>query len=82
MRICPVDGCGVAIKPKLLMCPEHWGLCPRRLRSEVWRWYRAGQERKPELVTDHYRAAAKQAIEAVETALVRDEMLRRQGILL
>ena len=39
------------------------------LRSEVWRWYRPGQERRPETVTSMYREAAGAAIHAVNKRL-------------
>jgi hypothetical protein len=72
----------VRIASKLLMCPEHWRLCPARLKSEVWRWYRPGQEKRPETVSTAYYDAARKAVEAVNTALLRDDLISRQGLLL
>lgn len=63
-RTCPIQGCKVQIAGRLLMCPEHWNLCPKPLRSEVWRFYRAGQERTG-MASQTYYEAARKAIEAV-----------------
>jgi hypothetical protein len=81
-RQCPINGCRVQIDSKLLMCPAHWGMVPKPLRSEVWRWYRNGQENHPERVSTMYLDAANRAIKAVEETQARDEQAARQGVLL
>lgn len=38
---CPAHGCQAQISTSLLMCPDHWLMVPRWLRSEVNRTWRA-----------------------------------------
>jgi hypothetical protein len=75
-RTCQIAGCTVQIANKLLMCPDHWRLCPKTLKSEVWRWYRAGQE-KTGMVSLNYVDAARAAIAAVEK---EERIARAAGI--
>ena len=80
-RTCPINGCKVAIRNSLLMCPEHWGMCPKSLRSAVWRWYRPGQE-KNGMASPMYVEAARAAIAAVnENEKVVAETARQQILL-
>lgn len=61
---CHAKGCRERVEPKLLMCPKHWRMVPKKLQAEVWRTYRAGQEidKRP---TREYLDAANAAIKAV-----------------
>lgn len=61
---CHAEGCNVPVPPNLFMCRKHWFTVPLKLRSDVWRNYRRGQEvdKQP---SDAYMAAARAAIESV-----------------
>jgi hypothetical protein len=41
---CAVPGCGDQIDPTRLMCRRDWYHVPKRLRDQVWRTWRSGQE--------------------------------------
>lgn len=61
---CHARNCKVSIPPRLLMCPKHWRMVPRRIQNNVNRNYRRGQEidKNP---TMEYMGAAKDAIDSV-----------------
>lgn len=40
---CHARGCGVPVKPELLMCGPHWRRVPRPIQRAVWAGYRPGQ---------------------------------------
>jgi hypothetical protein len=40
---CHAIGCGVPVKPEMLMCNFHWRLVPPLLKHAVWDHYRIGQ---------------------------------------
>ena len=63
-HICHAAGCNVPVPPQLLMCDPHWFMVPAKLRREVWRHYRPGQERDKE-PSAVWREAADNAIAAV-----------------
>ena len=42
--LCPVPGCGDQIDQTRLMCRRDWYQVPKRLRDQVWRTWRSGQE--------------------------------------
>jgi hypothetical protein len=42
--LCAVPGCRDQIDPTRLMCRRDWYQVPRRLRDQVWRTWRSGQE--------------------------------------
>jgi hypothetical protein len=42
--LCAVPGCGDQIDPTRLMCRRDWYQVPKRLRDQVWRTWRSGQE--------------------------------------
>jgi hypothetical protein len=44
MGLCPVPGCDDQIDQTRLMCRRDWYQVPKRLRDEVWRTWRSGQE--------------------------------------
>lgn len=43
-HLCHAVGCNERVLPSRLMCPPHWFMVPRALRTRVWRAYRPGQE--------------------------------------
>lgn len=61
---CHAAGCKRLVDPSLLMCSYHWFKVPQRIKSAVWRHYRAGQE-TDKVVTHAYCEAARAAVIAV-----------------
>ena len=61
---CHARGCEQEVSPRLLMCPWHWKMVPFLLRAEVWKHYRAGQEKDKQPSTAYLQAATN-AINAV-----------------
>lgn len=59
---CPVAGCALQVRQRWLMCPEHWGMVPRRLANAVYNAYHAGAVREHAVV-------CREAVAAVEAAL-------------
>ena len=57
---CHWPGCTKEAPPKLWGCRSHWFKLPKRIRDEIWRTYRPGQEidKNP---SESYIAAAKAA---------------------
>jgi hypothetical protein len=49
------------------MCKRHWFMLPKRLRDEIWRTYRPGQER------DKKPSAEYMAAFAATTAFIREK---------
>lgn len=41
---CHWPDCKETVPPSMWGCMKHWFILPKRLRDEVWRTYRAGQE--------------------------------------
>lgn len=41
---CHAYGCNISVEPRLFMCSRHWFMVPARLRREIRRTYRLGQE--------------------------------------
>jgi len=64
---CHADGCNVVVPPRLLMCPPHWRMVPRRLQSELWAVYVPGQEVRKD-PTGEYLAVARRCIDTVAAA--------------
>ena len=65
---CHLPDCEEVIAPKFLMCAKHWKLVPKELQQDVYRFYRAGQE-KTKNPSKNYLQAARKAILAVEEKL-------------
>jgi hypothetical protein len=40
---CHATNCSVKVPPEMFMCRQHWFSLPKRLRSQIWATYRAGQ---------------------------------------
>ena len=61
---CHARGCGVAVRPELLMCAAHWRIVPARIKAAVWANYRVGQcsDKKP---SKAWHDAADEAIKFV-----------------
>jgi hypothetical protein len=62
--LCPVPGCSEQIDPTHLMCRRDWHQVSKRLRDQVWRTWRSGQEANSR---EHQRAVL-QAITAARLA--------------
>ena len=62
---CHIKGCTLVVAPKYLMCYAHWQKVPKRLQSQVYKYYRVGQEidKQP---SEEYLIAAKDAINYVD----------------
>ena len=81
--LCPVPGCGDQIDQTRLMCRRDWYQVPKRLRDQVWRTWRSGQEANSR---EHQRAVL-QAIAAARLArlpgwrrqFARLRLLRKAG---
>lgn len=43
-HLCHHPSCSKPVPPKMLSCAPHWFALPKRLRDEIWRTYRPGQE--------------------------------------
>jgi hypothetical protein len=72
--LCPVPGCDDQIDQTRLMCRRDWYQVPKRLRDQVWRTWRSGQEANSR---DHQQAVL-QAIAAARVARLPD--WRRQFV--
>lgn len=49
---CHAARCKRTVQPRLLFCPQHWGMLPAELRELVRKAYRPGQEidKRPSLI--------------------------------
>ena len=72
--LCPVPGCGDQIDQTRLMCRRDWYQVPKRLRDQVWRTWRSGQEAN----SREHQQAVLQAIAAARLARLPD--WRRQFV--
>lgn len=64
IHTCHARGCGIAVKPEMLMCRRHWFKVPQKIRDAVWEHYRDGQcdDKQP---SEAWHEAADAAIGAV-----------------
>lgn len=76
---CHARGCNVPTRPEVLMCFRHWGMVPHTLRSEVWRYYRAGQCDDKQ-VSREWLNAADAAIEAVAAKEAEQRTRKAKGV--
>lgn len=62
---CHVPNCPMLIPPRMLMCKGHWVSVPTKLKKQIYKTYRAGQEidKQPSV---EYLQAAREAIKAVQ----------------
>ena len=58
---CAVEGCGIAIPVKLLMCPDHWTALPEPLKRAVHNAFRNLELTKTMESVQAYRAAVERA---------------------
>jgi hypothetical protein len=65
---CAVPGCGDQIDPTRLMCRRDWHHVPKRLRDQVWRTWRSGQD-----------ASSREHQQAVLHAIVAAHLARLPG---
>ena len=77
--LCPVPGCGDLIDQTRLMCCRDWYQVPKRLRDQVWRTWRSGQEAN----SREHQQAVLQAIAAARLARLPDgrRLFARLGLL-
>jgi len=61
---CPAPVCTEQVAPDMLMCPRHWYLVPKPLRSAVWAAWRHGAGAG----SPAHQAAIRAAISAVSRA--------------
>ena len=64
-HVCHATRCKISVPPAMLMCKRHWFMVPKRIRDEVWRTYRTGQEvdKNP---SETYMVAYRKAVNAVD----------------
>ncbi len=60
---CHWPDCPKQVKPALWGCYAHWMKLPARIRRRIWLTYHPGQESNPQLVSEDYIKAAKEAQE-------------------
>jgi hypothetical protein len=65
---CPVPGCGEEIDRTRLMCRRDWYHIPKRLRDQVWRTWRSGQQAH----SQQHQGAIVLAIAAARIARLRE----------
>lgn len=56
---CHWPGCETVVAPKMWGCSKHWFRLPKKLRDEVWRTYRPGQEITKTPSTEYIAVALK-----------------------
>lgn len=54
---CHWPGCDQQVPPAMWGCKAHWFKLPKRLRDEIWRTYRPGQESDMRPSQDYPHAA-------------------------
>ena len=77
---CHARRCPVTVPPRMLMCPLHWRMVPKRLQRLVWDTYQPGQEQRKD-PTMEYLAAAEAAIDAVWKKESQSASERLEGLL-
>lgn len=82
---CPVPSCGGTAEAGRLLCRRCWFQVPKRLRDDVWHWWRkilaaaqAGQLAALQEARGRHAEAKAQAIEIVERRLA--ERQRQAGV--
>lgn len=63
-RLCPIPGCGAALKPGHLMCLQHWSSITVVQRREVNAALKSFHQCRSQATLRAYRAARNVAIEA------------------
>jgi hypothetical protein len=81
--LCAVPGCGDQIDLTRLMCRRDWYQVPKRLRDQVWRTWRSGQNassREHQQAVLHAIAAARLArLPGWRRHLIRLSLLLKSG---
>ena len=62
---CHAKGCDTQVHPAYFMCPKHWRMVPRSMRTDIWTTFAPGQERGEADVSDEYSENARKAIDYV-----------------
>ncbi len=58
MHRCHWPDCELPVPPKMWGCRRHWFKLPKRIRDEIWRTYRPGQEIDKNPSSEYLEAAA------------------------
>lgn len=75
---CPVEGCRhTDVDQDRVMCWKHWGMVPKDLQNQVYRW--AAMSKKRGRIQSEHLQAIRQAIEAVNDKCRRVRLLD-QGV--
>lgn len=61
MHHCHATGCTTAVPPEMFMCRKHWWSLPKRMRDNIWKYYRPGQCNDWN-ISHEYAEAAKEAV--------------------
>lgn len=61
---CHAEGCNISVPPKMLFCRKHWAMLPAKLKAEIWREYKPGQEIRKD-PTPAYMEVQRRAVAAV-----------------
>lgn len=64
---CAVEGCGLVVPIKLLMCPEHWAALPEGIKRAVQRAFRNLELQKSLESVQAYREAVARAREFINS---------------
>lgn len=54
---CHWPGCKKQVPPAMWGCREHWFKLPKKIRNEIWRTYKPGQEKTMTPSIEYLRAA-------------------------
>lgn len=54
---CHWPGCKKQVPPAMWGCREHWFKLPKKIRNEIWRTYKPGQEKTMNPSIEYLRAA-------------------------
>lgn len=75
---CPIEGCKhTDVAVDRVMCFKHWGMVPRDLQNQVYRWAKISSQRKR--IQGEHLQAVRSAIESVNDQC-RKQRLRDQGV--
>ncbi len=57
MHTCHAIGCKIETGPAMFMCRRHWFYLLPKMRNEIWRTYRPGQEKDKRPSREYCKAA-------------------------
>ena len=84
IHYCHALSCKVPVPPRMLMCLRHWKKVPRDVQSDVWKYYRPGQEQDKQPTVDYVSAALsaifavadKEKVDYDPQAIIRDAAIK------